>query len=339
MKTKKSSIKLMVSGILLLSGMLILTMCTKNTTNNSADTATAASGSLPALLNGPIPAGGVLDTSWTIDQVHCGMTWNVPFQNVSNTYLTGKFSTFNFSQVGSPNPFPRKGYTAFHFDPNNLSQCYMNFWLEMSTFNTGQPGRDGVHTNGGLSPIYQTVNFKSGASDSLNYGGKCGPGYVGQVYCDSTKDTVCLAFDTARFISTSFTQSGTGYIVQGNFTFNHWRPGNGHTDGQPISYPMTIYLVYNGWNNILTNGGPAGKYWTGFTGTTSVDLTEYIDQTITTAYVPQPGEFAGIHTIKKSDALNNAGAAAHNMTYGAVSTEVGSQVSVTINCIFYKAHS
>lgn len=290
---------------------------------SKSNSATPVTGNLPALINGPLPGGGVLDTSWSLDQVHCGMVWNVPFQNVANTNLTGKFTMFNFSSVGSPNPAPRLKYTAFWFDPNNLSKCYMNFWMQVCTFNTGQPGRDGVG-----------LNIQAGKNP-------CGLNYCGVVYQDSTKDTVYNAWDTARFISTSFTQSGTGYIVQGNFTFNHYRQngdGNGCADGTPITKPMTIYLAYNGMNDILTNGGPAGKYWAGFTGTATIDLTQYFDQTATKAYVPQPGEFPWVHSIKKSDLANDQGAAANNKTYGAPCSEVGTTVQVTMNCVFYKTH-
>ena len=328
MKTKKISFKaITVATVVLVVGVLALTRCSKK-----SDSVTPVAGTLPALVAGPIPGGGVLDTSWTLDQVHSGMCWNVPFQNVTNTNLTGKFTMFNFGfnpNAGAPSststPHPRKGYTAFYFDPNNLQNCYMNFWLQMSTFNTGQPGRDG-------------------------YGG-CGPSYVGVVYYDSLKTKVDPHFDTARFVSTSFVQSGTGYLVSGNFTWNHYRPGGNVgtdalsnsgaacADSTPITHPLTIYLNYNGQTvNPAPTSTATGKYWAGFSGTTSIYIPAYVDPNATTQYYPysnsggtQTGHYASVSQI-----ASDKGAAANNRTYGDVSSEVGSTVSVSLNCIFYK---
>ena len=175
-------------------------------------------------------------------------------------------------------------------------------WADMKTFNTGQPGRDG--------------------------NGKCGPSYLGITYLDSAYSQVDPNSDTAWFHSTSIVRSGTGYIVNGTFTFNRFRAPSGSVDGTPITRPVTMYLTYNGVTDFPNSGSAGGKYRAGFTGSFTFLRSDYMDKNSTKQYIPVP---------KKADAAGNV-TAANNKTYGVYSLSTGDSVNVVVNIEMYKNH-
>ena len=175
--------------------------------------------------------------------------------------------------------------------------------MQLSTFDSGEPGRDGP--------------------------GKCGRSYLGVTYQDTLKTIVDPLSDTAWFRSTSFVKSGTGYVVKGTFSFNRYRAPSGYPDGTPISKPVTLYLSYNGMKDFDTNGdGMNDRYYASFIGKFSFNRSDYMDQNSTIQWVPVPS---------LPDAAGNI-IASTNKTYGVWSKSVANEMSLTMNMQFYKDH-
>jgi polyisoprenoid-binding protein YceI len=247
-------------------------------------------GSVSPLNDGtPVAGFPTIDATWTHDQVHSNIQWASRYYDFSSTMLTGRVNNFDFKP-------------KLVFNDSDLSKCQINMWAQMSTFNTGQPGRDGL--------------------------GKCGLSYLGITYTDSNYNKVDPKSDTAWFHSTSIVRSGNGYIVNGTFTFNRWRAPSGQADGTPITHPMTMYLTYNGTKDFANTTGSGGKYRSGLTGTFSFMKSDYMDKTSTKQYIPFP---------KKADLAGNT-IAANNKTYGVYSLSTGDEVDVRVNIEMYKNH-
>ena len=238
-----------------------------------------------------VPGTAKIDASWTFDKVHANVNWQSRYYDFSSTMLTGRFNSFGF------NP-------SFVFDETNLSGTICDFWVQLSTFNTGESGRDGY--------------------------GKCGTTYLGVTYLDSSKTQVDPLSDTARFHATSITvDQHDGYIMHGDFTFNRYRPASGFADGTPITKNVDVYLSYNGMRDFDSNNdGTTDKFRAGLTGTFKFKRSDFMDNNSTKQYVPVP-------TV--TDSINNI-AAANNKTYGVWSTSVGDEMELTINAVFYKNH-
>jgi hypothetical protein len=232
-----------------------------------------------------VPSTAVIDTAWVFDKVHCNVNWQSKFYDFSSTMLTGRFNNFGF------NP-------KFSFDETNLNANSVDFWVQLSTFNTGEIGRDGL--------------------------GKCGPGYLGVTYLDSLKTLVDPLSDSAKFnlISTSVTNDG--YVMHGTFIFNRYRTPGGHPDGTPIAKDIDVNISYNGQRDFDSNGdGVMDKLRAGFTVTFSFNRSDFMDNTSTKAWDP----------FYASDPLT-----VNNKTYGVYSTSVADQMDITINAEFYKNH-
>ena len=242
-------------------------------------------------LSGGNPVAGLMtvDKSWTHDQVHSNIQWATSFYDFSNTMLTGRVNNFNFRP-------------ALTFSDSDLTKCQINMWADMKTYNTGQPGRDG--------------------------NGMCGPSYLGITYLDSMKTQVDPNSDTAWFHSTSVVRSGSGYLVNGTFTFNRYRAPSGSADGTPITHPCTLYLTYNGTKDFPNATGGGGKYRAGLTASFMFLRSQYMDITSTKQYIPVP---------KKADMAGNT-AAANNKTYGVYSLSTSDSVNVVVNIEMYKNH-
>jgi hypothetical protein len=237
-----------------------------------------------------VPGAAMVDTSWTFDKVHANVNWQSKYYDFSSTMLTGRFNNFNF------NP-------KFNFDETNLGAIVCDFWVQLSTYNTSEPGRDGY--------------------------GKCGPSYLGVVYLDSLKTLVDPASDTAKFHCNSVTVGSKGYIMHGTFTFNRYRPASGNADGAPITRNIDVDLSYNGMRDFDSNNdGTLDKFRSGFTASFKFNRSDYVDQNSTKAYYPVPTAV---------DSVNNI-AAANNTTYGVWSTSVSDEMEMVVNAVFYKNH-
>ena len=272
-KKMKNYRKALIAFALLVTGGVLLSQCKKGDDSVTPITGTPVYGTMAQ------------DTSWTLDQVHCNVNWESPYYDFSNTMLTGRFNQFNFSP-------------KFAFDETDLSKMSIHFWVQLSTFNTGQPGRDGF--------------------------GKCGPTYLGNMYLDSLKTQIDPLSDTAKFDATSVVRSGTGYVVKGNFTFNRYRAPSGHPDGTPIVKEVTVYLTASGTKDFDSNNdGTNDKYRSGYIATFSFLRSDFIDNASTKAW----WQYAPTDPLT----LNNK-------TYGVYSLSVGDQMDLTMNMVFYKNH-
>lgn len=256
---------------ILLAGSVIFIKCNKD------DSITPLSGS-------STPGTDKVDASWTFDKVHSNVNWESPFEDFSSTMLTGKFNNFNIK--------------SFNFDQADLTQCNLKAWVQLSTFNTGEAGRDSY--------------------------GKCGLSYLGVTYLDSLKTMVNPASDTAWIESGTFEKSGTGYVATGTFTFNRYRTPSGFAEGTPVSKTMTFYISYNGSQDFDTNGdGVNDKLRAGFTTWFTFNRSDFMDKNSTKQFDPfNPDD---------SDAINNT-------TYGVWSESVADEMSITCNSEFYKNH-
>ena len=289
----KNMKKLLALPMLVLAGFLslVMTQCKKDTetiTVTVHDTTYIDPNDTGVF----VPGVAVVDTTWVFDKSHANVNWQSKYYDFSATMLTGRFNNFNF------NP-------KFNFDENNLTGSVCDFWVQMSTYNTGEPGRDTL--------------------------GKCGLNYLGITYLDTNKRFVDPFSDTARFHMTSITvDPDDGYIMNGTFTFNRYRAPSGNPDGTPITKNIQIYLSYNGQRDFDSNGdGVNDKLRAGFTGTFSFNRSDYIDKNSTVPYWPVP---------KASEVISNSTTAANNTTYGVWSASVADQMDITVNAVFYKNH-
>ena len=242
------------------------------------------------LTGAPVQGTANINATWTFDKPHSNLRWETDYYNYSETKLVGRFNNFNFSP-------------KFAFDESTLSNCSINAFVQLSTFDTGEPGRDGP--------------------------GKCGRSYLGVTYLDTLKTIVDPASDTAWFRSTSVVKSGTGYVVKGTFSFNRYRAPSGNPDGTPVTKPITMFLTYSGMKDFDTNGdGMNDRYYASFIGTFTFIRSDFMDNSSTVQWVPVPS---------MSDAVGNT-IAVNNKTYGVWSKSVGDEMSLTMNMQFYKDH-
>jgi polyisoprenoid-binding protein YceI len=284
MKSKKLTAILMILGIVIIG----FTQCTKK----KGDSVTA----VPATIT--TPATTAVDTSWTLDQVHVGFVWKCLFMNLDNTYLTGKFNNFGFSP-------------KFSFDPANPSTASIHFWIDISTFNTGQPGRDGK--------------------------GKCGPSYLGVTYLDSAKTKLDSNSIWAYFDATTVAKSGDGYVAHGVLRLNRWRAVSGHPDGEYVAKQVDLFFTYNEFLDVDGNhDGVNDQYRVGMSGHLAFNRRDFIDVNSTKQWVPIPT--VGTTNLSSADVSGNLVAAANTM-YGVYnSTSVGDSCWVDVNPVFYKNH-
>lgn len=239
----------------------------------------------------PVPANFVLDTSYTHEKSHSNVNWKSRYYDFSDTWLTGRFGNFGF--------LPK-----FEFYENDLTKCKLTFFINVSTANTSELGRDGY--------------------------GKCGPNYFGVVYTDSNKTAVLPACDTAWYRATKFTKQGNGYIVDGTMTFNRYLPASGQPDGTPITKPMKVYLTYNGMKDFDSNNdGTPDKIRCGFSAKFAFNRSDFMDKNSTKVYFPFP---------KASEQANSDAAFLVNKTYGVWSQSVADQMIIEVNHVFYKNH-
>jgi polyisoprenoid-binding protein YceI len=152
--------------------------------------------------------------NYKLDQVHSNLGWQTYFQN-NNALLTGRFNMFN---------------TSIHFDQANPQNSAIAAWVDLSTFNTGEPGRDG--TNG------------------------CGPKNMGIKY-DTISGVINVipSTDTAWFTAPvgSISAYGTGYVAHGNLHFRN------------IDHAVDMYFTYGGQKQETTSTGTMTQ-WVGFIG-------------------------------------------------------------------------
>jgi polyisoprenoid-binding protein YceI len=157
-------------------------------------------------LKPPSEEGAVNSTNstWTFDKTHSNVNWETEYYG-DHAYLTGKFNNFKIDIV---------------FDNASYETTQINAWVQLSTYNTGEPGRDGP--------------------------GKCGPGYVGVKYLD-TLFTPDPATDSAFFKSTSTRIEKDMYVATGTFTF------------MGVTKTVDMYYTFTGITNEMSQGKASKK--------------------------------------------------------------------------------
>jgi polyisoprenoid-binding protein YceI len=182
MKTKTKKLVNTMVGLSVIA-IVLISSCKKenkyellsNSTANTSDIIDGRVGGYPATTY--TTAG-----AWKLDKSHSNVMWETKYYG-NGAPLTGRFNMFD---------------VKVKFDAAHPENTTVSSWVQLSTFNTGESGRDAY--------------------------GKCGPGYMGIKWDTVTKSpTVVLkpqaATDTAWFKSTSCAKYGSGYLLKGNFTF------------------------------------------------------------------------------------------------------------------------
>lgn len=213
---KRKSNLLKVTLLSSLAGILVLSFwissCKKTETvdvptNNPNGAATV--NQLSAILDTASLTVDLYDTStytWKLDKVHSNIMWETYYFG-ANALLTGRFNNF---------------WMKVKFDEANLSATKFDGWVQLSTFNTGEAGRDAY--------------------------GKCGPTYMGIVNDTAAKKGYAET-DTAWFTSTGAERYGNGYVSHGFLTFNRDTTGTGKVPAPitapKIKKPVDFYFTYS----------------------------------------------------------------------------------------------
>jgi polyisoprenoid-binding protein YceI len=224
-KLKKMSLGIVLLG----AGLFLFTQCSKD---DKSELLTGTSVEGPADIN--------LNDGWKVDKSHSNIGWETKYYDYSMTMLTGRFNNFMATELV--------------FNEKDLSKCKLNAWVQLSTFNTGEAGRDGA--------------------------GKCGPSFLGVTYTDSARTVRDPASDTAWIKSTSFERSGNGYIVKCDFTFNRNRPDNSR-----ITKPVVMYLKFEGVEQFDKDGVP-DRLRAGLTGHFTFKRSDHMDKNATKEFNP-----------------------------------------------------
>lgn len=180
-KNPLKAITLTLAGVFALA-IGSMTGCKDNKIDLLTTTPTAGTEVIDATIGGYPPSTYTTPGAWKVDKTHSNINWDTKYY-ATGAILNGKFNTFDI-QV--------------KFDEANPSNTKIYAWVLLSSYNTGEVGRDAY--------------------------GKCGPGYLGVKYDTVSTGPVVLAprasTDTAWFRSTSCERYGSGYLVKGDFTFN-----------------------------------------------------------------------------------------------------------------------
>jgi len=264
---------------------IILNPSLSDATNNGTDKLNVLAGQFTT--NTPADSG-----KWKMDKAHSNVMWETQYI-ASGALLTGRFNNFN---------------VAVNFDEATPANTVVKAWVQLSTYNTGEPGRDAF--GDGSNPVWNaaavldnirmdTINFTPGkiTTDPLIPQSKfrhigCGMTYMGVKFDTAKTSTGKYALpgpkltpkattDTAFFVSTGCVKTDNYYTVSGNFTFR------GVT--KPVSMKMGFYKRF----------------------------------TVPTAGTPIKTDKAGLY----GEFIINA-----NTDFGVNSTSINDKVKIRVNC-------
>jgi polyisoprenoid-binding protein YceI len=196
MKTKSIKTLLLASVAVVGLAITFMSSCKKENTfelltvsgNTGTDVIDARIGGIA------VPPSYTTPGAWKVDKTHSNVMWETKYY-ANGALLTGRFNIFEMK---------------VNFDQANPANSSIKAWVQLSTYNTGEPGRDAY--------------------------GKCGPGYMGVAFDTLSKNPTVLgpraSTDTAWFTSTSIKKYGNGYLVTGDFKFR----GVTRSIDMPMSY-------------------------------------------------------------------------------------------------------
>jgi len=183
MKTKSlKAMAVYTIGVCALAVVFLIGCSKENEVELLAASNNSGTDVIDASVGAIVPPTYTTPGAWKMDKSHSSVKWETKYYD-AGAMLTGRFNNFN---------------VKVNFDQANPAKTKINAWVQLSTFNTGEPGRDAY--------------------------GKSGPGYMGVLFDTVTKTpSVVLAprpsTDTAWFNSTSCEKFGNGYMVKGDFKF------------------------------------------------------------------------------------------------------------------------
>ncbi|NQV53368.1 MAG: YceI family protein [Flavobacteriales bacterium] len=210
MKTKnlKNAVGL-VAGVVILSAMILIGCSKEDSWEPVEATTTTGSDILDSRDDG----------TWTFDKVHSNVMWETKYYG-DNALLTGRFNSFDID---------------VYFDEQTPANSTIEAWVQLSTFNTGEPGRDAY--------------------------GKCGPSYCGVAFDSVGADTAGNAIlepqsatDFAYFKSTSISRAGSGYVAKGTLDFR------GVSKEVELKFNYTGQNTYTGTSGDRTYAGLVGEF-------------------------------------------------------------------------------
>lgn len=244
MKTK--SLKSIMGAMAVTSAVAVLTFvsCTKEkivektvtvTETNTvtifpdfADATNSGTDVIDARVGQFIPTTWASDSgAWKVDKSHNSLMWETRYY-ANNAGLTGRFNQFD---------------VKVKFDEANPANTSIKAWVQLSTYNTGEPGRDAfgdgsstfwnataAKDNVRFDTTLNTVTTNTLVPTSQFWHIGCGMGYMGvkfdtaktstgKIKLPLPKFTPKASTDSAFFVSTSCKKESNYYIVTGDFTF------------------------------------------------------------------------------------------------------------------------
>lgn len=217
MKTKPIKVALGTASVCAALAIALVSSCKKDKVELLTSTSTTGTDAIDATIGGgtpDVPLASPWPGKWKMDKAHSNVMWETKYY-ATGAPLTGRFNMFDMK---------------VKFDQANPANTTINAWVKLSTFNTGESGRDG---------LWRDATYK--IADYIVKGG-CGLAYMGVVLDTLSVDTAGVVqwkpratTDTATFQSTSCVKYGNGYMVTGNFTFR------GVT--KSIQMPMTYTAI------------------------------------------------------------------------------------------------
>lgn len=225
MNSKPIKVALGTASVCAALAIALVSSCKKDKVEQLTSTTTIGTDVIDATIGGlKVPSTYTVAGAWKVDKTHSNIMWETKYYG-TGAPLTGRFNTFDM---------------FVKFDQANPANTTIKAGVTLSTFNTGESGRDGYNNCG--PKTYMGVIFDTLSVDT-----------AGVVTWTPRKYTAG-GTDTAYFNSTSCVKYGTGYMVTGNFTFR------GIT--KSIQMPMT----YTGITTTTASGlstnraGLAGKF-------------------------------------------------------------------------------
>jgi polyisoprenoid-binding protein YceI len=212
MMTKKNRLNGMlftVFSVFLAGTLLFITSCNKDNVVEPLDLGFTSGNDIIDMT-----AGG----DWSMDKTHTNIGWET-FYYGDNALLTGRFNNFKVNML---------------FDQANPANTTIDAWVQLSTFNTGEPGRDGA--------------------------GKCGPGYMGVEWdVDTIPEpdvfTPIASTDTAWYTSDNVERFGDGYVAHGTLNFR-----GVEADTDLIFHYSGINETTNSSGDVTTRPGFSGQF-------------------------------------------------------------------------------
>jgi polyisoprenoid-binding protein YceI len=205
MKTKTKTLLNVFAGLGITAALLVTGCKKENKVEMLGGGGTAASTDVIDATNGA--KTNTISGVWKLDKTHSNVMWETKYYT-NGAALTGRFNNFDIRT---------------YFDGANPGNIFCKAWVQLSTYNTGESGRDAY--------------------------GKCGPGYMGVQWDTVTKSPVTLkpraTTDTAWFNSTKCERLGNGYLLKGDFKF------------RGVTIPVEIPLTYTGIS--VTTNATTGK--------------------------------------------------------------------------------